>query len=261
MIYRMLSSALFAGFAAGLLAALLQYAFDEKLILLAERYETGELVHFQSAPPAGHDHSAATAAPADTMQTMPATPTDPTAETGTTGHDHAAATDDGVSPLKRHGLTALFAILVYSGYALILVAAYATAEQWGYRPSVRDGLLWGLAGFAALQLAPAMGLEPELPGTPAADLGARQVWWIGTALATALGLGLIAFGRNLLVKAVGVGLLALPHLVGAPELDGFAGSAPPELAARFAARSLGIGLCVWVVLGGLLARFWSGKEA
>lgn len=261
MIYRMLSSALFAGFAAGLLAALLQYAFDEKLILLAERYETGELVHFQSAQPAGHDHSAAAAEPADAMQTMSATPAEPTAAGDAAGHDHAAASDDEASPLKRHGLTVLFAILVYSGYALMLVAAYATAELWGYRPSVRDGLLWGLAGFAALQLAPAMGLEPELPGTPAADLDARQIWWVGTALATGAGLGLLAFGRHLLVKAAGILLLALPHLIGAPELEGFAGVTPPELASKFAARSLGIGLCVWVVLGGVLARFWSGKDA
>lgn len=260
MIYRMLSSALFAGFAAGLLAALLQYSFDEKLILLAERYESGELVHFQSAAPAGHDHSAATAAPADGTQAMPAAPAEPAADAAATGHDHAAAEEE-VSPLKRHGLTVLFAILVYSGYALILVAAYATAEQWGYQPSVRDGLLWGLAGFAALQLAPAMGLEPELPGTPAADLDARQIWWLGTAIATAAGLGLMAFGRNALVKAVGVVLLALPHLIGAPELESFAGVVPPELASEFAARSLGVGLCVWVFLGAVLARFWSARAA
>ncbi|MBS0564258.1 MAG: CbtA family protein [Proteobacteria bacterium] len=250
MIQRMLSSALFAGFAAGLLAALLQFAFDEKLILLAEQYETGALVHFAAAEPAGHDHAATP---------DPATPA-PEAAAQPAGHDHQpAAGEGGASPLKRHGLTVLFAVLTYAGYALILVAAYALAGQWGYRVSLRDGLLWGLAGFAAFQMAPAMGLEPELPGTPAADLDARQIWWMGTAIATAAGLGLLAFGRSLLARAAGVLLLALPHVIGAPELDGFAGVTPPELASRFAARSLGIGLCVWVFMGAVLARFWTGK--
>ena len=43
----MLSSALVAGFAAGLLCALLQFLLVQPKIVLAERYEAGELVHFQ----------------------------------------------------------------------------------------------------------------------------------------------------------------------------------------------------------------------
>jgi adenosylcobinamide kinase/adenosylcobinamide-phosphate guanylyltransferase len=49
-------------------------------------------------------------------------------------------------------------------------------------------MFWGLAGFAVFTLAPGLGLPPELPAMPAADLLARQVWWIGTAAATAIGL-------------------------------------------------------------------------
>lgn len=249
MIQRMLSSALFAGFAAGLLAALLQFAFDEKLILLAEQYETGALVHFAAPESGGHDHAAA---PQAAPEAAPAPDPAPAA---------APAADEAESLLARHAWTVLFAALTYAGYALVLVAGYALAGQWGYRISLRDGLLWGLAGFAAFQMAPAMGLEPELPGTPAADLDARQIWWVGTAIATAAGLGLLAFGRNLLARAAGLVLLALPHAIGAPELDGFGGVVPPELASRFAARSLGIGLVVWVFLGAILARFWTGKAA
>ena len=52
----MLASALFAGFAAALLAALLHFAFLERNILLAEHYEAGELQHFAGA---GHNPSAA----------------------------------------------------------------------------------------------------------------------------------------------------------------------------------------------------------
>jgi predicted cobalt transporter CbtA len=52
-------------------------------------------------------------------------------------------------------------------------------------------------------------------------------------------------------------LLALPHAVGAPVPEAFSGIAPPELAAGFAARSLGVALAVWAVLGWIAAEVWS----
>ena len=53
-----------------------------------------------------------------------------------------------------------------------------------------------MAGFAVFMLAPSLGLPPELPGMPAAELGPRQVWWLLTAAATAAGLALLAFRRT-----------------------------------------------------------------
>ena len=67
------------------------------------------------------------------------------------------------------------------GFALLLVAA---SEFAGGIANWRQGVLWGLAGFAVFTLAPGLGLPPELPAMPAADLVARQIWWIGTVLAT-----------------------------------------------------------------------------
>jgi cobalt transporter subunit CbtA len=255
MFKRLLTSALFAGFAAGLLAAVLQYALVERLILLAEDYETGALVHFQgtgdhaAAPAQDHDHAAPEAGAAAAGEAS-----EPAA------HDHGAAAEGEPSGLARHGLTVLFAVLTYTGFALLLVAGYAFAEERGIRLTVRDGLLWGLAGFAAVQLAPALGLEPELPGTPAADLTARQLWWFGTLVATAGGLALLAYGRGIVLRIAGLVLLAAPHLIGAPDLGYFAGSVPPELASSFAARSLAVGLVAWVTLGGLLAWLWSNER-
>lgn len=256
MMKRMVASALFAGFAAGLFAVLLHFAFVEKLILLAEEYEAGALVHFPSGD-AGHQHDA----PAANDSQQPAMTAATEGEQAMTGHDHQHQADEDTSPILRHGLTVLFACLIYSGYGLILVAGFALANQFGQVIRVRDGLLWGLAGFAAVQLAPAMGLEPELPGTLSAGLDARQVWWVGTAIATAAGLGLLGYGRGLVVRLAGLVVMALPHVIGAPEIEGFHGVVPPELASRFAARSLGVGLIAWLVLGGLLARFWSGEDA
>lgn len=257
MINRMLPSALFAGFAAGLLAALLQFVFVEKLILLAEDYETGARVHFAGVMSAdGHDHSATEAADPDTA---PAAAEE--AAPATDGHDHQHEAGEEASPLQRHALTVLFAALTYTGFALVLVAGFATAEMMGHRPDLKAGLLWGLAGFAAIQLAPAVGLEPELPGTMSAALENRQIWWAGTAIATGAGLAFLAFGRGVPAKIGGLVLLALPHVIGAPELEGFAGIAPPELASKFAARSLAVGLVAWLALGAIAAQLWTGKQA
>lgn len=255
MIQRMVTSALFAGFAAGLFAALLHFAFVQKLILLGEEYESGALVHFQgvAAPAEDHDHAAhghgtATADPA-TDEAAPATEADGHA------HEHDAAEEGGA--FTRNASTSLFFGLEYVGYALILLAGFGLAEVYGKVITLREGLLWGIAGYAAFQLAPAMGLEPELPGTMAADLAARQIWWLGAAICTAAGLGLLGYGRGVAAVVGAIALLALPHLIGAPELESYSGVAPPELASIFAARSLGVGLAGWAFLGALAGWFWS----
>ncbi len=242
----MLSSALLAGFAAGLLCALLQYFLVEPKILLAERYESRELVYFQGVHGV-NDQAAAIVKPVPGMN-MAAEPA---------AHGDAAES----SGLYRHGLTVLFSVLIYCGYGLMLMAALQVAESFGIRLGTMQGLLWGLAGFAAVQLMPALGLEPELPGTPAADLTARQMWWAGTAICTVGGLWFMAYGTALWQRAIGVGVLVVPHVWGAPELAQFGGVVPPELAASFAARSLGVGLITWMALGGLLVTFWHSDPA
>ncbi len=241
MIKRMLAGGVIAGFAAGLLATLLHFAFVQELILLGEQYESGALVHFDDAADvpaaaAGHDHADGEAG-AD--------------------HDHAAGAAEDPGTFQRNALTVLFTTLIYASYGILLVAGFAVAEHFGRTVSAGEGVLWGIAGFAAFQLAPAMGLPPELPGSVAADLGARQVWWLGTVLATGGGIALLAYGRSGLTAALGGALLAAPHVVGAPRLDEFYGIAPPELAAEFAARVLGVGLVTWAVLGWLAGQFWS----
>jgi cobalt transporter subunit CbtA len=239
MFQRMLASALFAGAAAGLISALLHFAFVQQLILQGEQYESGAITHFAtgSAPATaetGHSHGTDNAEAAHS-------------------HDHGAAPSD----LQRNGLTVLFMGLVYIAYGMLLTAGFGLAESMGQRVGPAQGLLWGLAGFAAFQLAPAMGLAPELPGTIAAELGARQLWWCGTVAATATGIGLLAYGKQLWMFVLGGVLLAAPHVIGAPQPEAYFGPAPPELAAAFTARVLGTGLAVWACLGWLAGHFWS----
>lgn len=245
----MLSSAVFAGFAAGLLCALLQYLLVQPNIVLAERYEAGELVHFQGiANP--QDHAAAGHA------AHGATDTDAPAEEA--GHDHGAGGDAGA---YRQALTVLFAVLTYCGYGIVLVAGMNLAEQVGIKIGLSQGILWGLVGFMAFQMMPALGLQPDLPGTPTTDLGARQIWWAATAAATVAGLWFAAYGTGLWQRAAGLVVLVAPHIWGAPELASFGGIAPPELAASFAARSLAVGMITWAVLGGLVVTLWHSEPA
>ncbi len=243
MIKRMLAGGIIAGFAAGLLAAVLHFAFVQNLILLGEQYETGALVHFEhqvEAQAATHDHAG---------------------DEAVAGHDHGAAGADNTDDFQRNALTVLFTTLIYASYGILLVAGFSLAEHFGRTVSAGEGVLWGLSGFAAFQLAPAMGLPPELPGSVAADLGSRQAWWLGTVLATGVGLALLGYGRTALTAALGGALLAAPHAIGAPRLDQFYGIAPPELAAEFAARVLGVGFVVWGALGWLAGRLWSRTPA
>jgi cobalt transporter subunit CbtA len=230
----LVTSGLVAGFIVALLATVLQFAFLERNILLAERYETGALTHFAASP--DHEHSAATAA----------------RETGAE-HDHDAHShgQDDTPFWLRQVNTALTMTLTYCGYGLVMVAGMTIARHFGKTIGGAESLLWGLAGFAAFSMAPALGLEPALPGMAAADLVDRQTWWLGCAVATVAGLGLLAYGGGIGARMAGIVIMALPHVIGAPHLDELFGAVSPELAARHAAGSLGVGLVAWLTLGGL----------
>lgn len=258
MLKHIFASALLAGAAAGLIAALLQLVFVQPVLLHAELYEGGEIVHFTGeAPAGGHSHSHASHSHAEDADPAAALPDEALA----TPAQSAEPVDIvGIDPL-RDGMSILFTIFVYAGYGLILVAAMALAANHGHLVTgARQGLLWGLAGFIAVQFAPAAGLPPELPGMSAADVGIRQLWWTATVVASAIGLWLLVFGQGWPAWGAAIILLALPHLIGAPHPDGFEGPTPPELASLFAGRALAVGLVGWLLLGLFAAKFWSRER-
>ena len=223
MLGRILTSGLIAGAVAGLCAAVLQLLFIQPVLLHAELYEGGELVHFGAA-----------SGPADRPEF-------------------------GLDPV-RDGLSVIFSMLTYAGYALILVALMALAEGRGAVISVRNGIHWGVGGFVAVLLAPAFSLAPEVPGVAAADILPRQVWWFATVFAAGAAMWLLAFGQGRLAWGAVVVLLLAPHVVGAPEPDSFSGPAPTELGALFATRVLGVGLVAWALLGIVSAALWSSDD-
>lgn len=244
MITKLFTSALFAGIAAGLIAVLLQFWLVTPLILEGEEYETGNKSHFAGVLMVEENEEGLLEAVSD-----------PASETEV-GDD-----DSGESALSRHIMTFGVNLIVFTGFGLVLVAGFGFADAAGHTVNFRKGMIWGLIGFVVVQLAPAAGLFPELPGTPADDIILRQYWWITAVLATCAGVTLIAFGNNPLYVAVGVILIATPHIIGAPHLPFYGGVAPPELSALFVSRSLFVGMISWVSLGAVAGYFWNRQTA
>jgi cobalt transporter subunit CbtA len=149
--------------------------------------------------------------------------------------------------IERAAYSLLFTCVGACAFALLLAACWAL--QGGVNE--RRAVWWGLAGFAVFSLAPALGLPPELPGSHAADLAARQAWWVGTAVATAAGLWCVVFPRSRGAKLLGLVLLALPHLVGAPQPPQVDDAVPADMARAFALGSLAVSAVMWLILGAL----------
>lgn len=218
-------TSVFVGLIVGTVVTLVQYFGTTPLILAAEVYEVSEPAETTSQAVDAHSHDAEAWAPEDGWQ--------------------------------RNGATLVANILTAIGFALVLNGLMqAFGQGSGKAPDWRSGLVWGLCGFVTVMLAPSFGLHPELPGTPAAELADRQVWWIGTALATAAGLGLLFLVRKPWAAALAIVLIALPHLIGAPlPPHGETALAPAELSHRFITVATLTSLVFWALLGSLSGYF------
>jgi cobalt transporter subunit CbtA len=226
MIKRIARTAGFTGLLGALLLTLLQSFWVAPLIQQAETYE--------KAPAAVHEHNEAMAA-----------------------HEHDAEAWEPEDGWQRVLSTTGGNLVVAVGFALMLAGLY-TLRAPG---RTREGVLWGLAGYAVFCLAPTLGLPPELPGTAAADLTQRQIWWAGTAASTAVALALIVFGRSWLLKLAGAVILVIPHWVGAPQPEVHASLAPEALESQFKWASQLTNAAFWLALGLISAWLFRRKEA
>lgn len=252
---RVVFSALLVGALSGLLLSAVQRWQVVPIIDTAERIEqtrTAQAVVPAGADAQAHDHS---------------------------GHDHGAHAHpaDAWEPAEgaeRIGFTVLSNVLVGVGFALVMLAVMSavlrrSAVTGGRRAMAkfdwRHGLLWGLAGYAVFFVAPALGLPPEIPGRVAAPLESRQVWWLLTAACTAAGIAVAAFGKSPW-RWAGLALIAVPHVIGAPQsgMSPFVGF-PAETAAEMAvlakrfvwASAIANGL-FWIALGS--ASAWTARR-
>jgi cobalt transporter subunit CbtA len=218
MIGRLVLAALIAGLCAGLAMAVIQHVRLTPLILQAEKFETAGLAH---------DHGNAQASE----------------------HEHA----EGWKPMdgwERTLSSSVSTMLAGVGFALLLAAISMFS---GIPISRSNCLIWGLCGFIAVRLAPAAGLPPELPGMPAADLMLRQAWWAGTAIATSFGLYLLATGKTAIGSLGAIALLAIPHLIGAPQIASEESAVPAGLAAAFASNTLAANAVFWCLIASFLS--------
>lgn len=264
MLSRLLMVALLSGLAAGLAASAFQAATTVPLILKAEEFEGVEVAPSAVLSQDADQAASAGSGVASTKHDAASAHTHDAAAS----HSHDAAVVEGESNAGQHehdenewapadGLErALYTVaantLAGIGFGMLLAGCLALRDR---QVDWRRGLLWGGAGFLTFTVSPFFGLPPELPGMPAADIVARQTWWLGTVLATAAGLALIAFEIKAVPRfasvALGILFLLLPHLVGAPQLPEaeLASRVPPYLSSEFAVASLGSGAVLWLVLG------------
>ena len=196
---RIVYSAILIGIETGVLLSCLQVVSLNPIIFAAESYEAeqipaGNAAHDHAANSSEHDHD----------------------------HEHAHSADawapaDG---FERTAYTFLANVLASTGFAAILLALMSQFRLARKRPMTwSQGLLWGLAGYLALFVAPAIGMPPEIPGAIAAPVEHRQLWWTLTAASVAIGLGVLAFAP-VRFKAPGLLLLVLPYIIGAPHGEG-----------------------------------------
>jgi cobalt transporter subunit CbtA len=215
MFRRIFFAAVLAGIVAGLALSAIQQWRVVPLILEAELYEISDAHAIE------HASDASPAAP----------------------HAHDVAKSGGSG---RIALTVLSTVLAGLGFALVLGAVSVLA---GLDITPTNGLLWGLGGFFAFSLMPAIGLPPDLPGMVAADLATRQIWWWGTVLASAAGILVFVKWRGPVTLALGVALILLPHIIGAPQPPAANSNVPAHLAAIYVTNSLGASMVFWLILG------------
>jgi cobalt transporter subunit CbtA len=217
---RIAAAALLAGVLAGLLLTAVQRIQVIPILLQAEVYE---------------DHAAHVHATSDGA------------------HHHDAEAWKPENGWERTFYTAVANVSLAIGFALLLSAAMALR---GGATSWRNGLLWGLAGYTIFFVAPALGLPPEVPGSEAAPLAERQLWWLLAVGGTSVGLALLVFACSTLIKILGVALLVVPHLIDAPQAAIHASTAPQELAHAFIYASALANAVLWLALGAFSGFFY-----
>jgi cobalt transporter subunit CbtA len=235
MITRVLFAAILAGIAAGLAMSLIQHTKVVPYIVQAEAFENVE------AATTGHGTNEEKA------------------------HSHGEggewAPHDG---FERTAFTFLGNVITGVAFAFVLAGA---AMLTGLPLTAANGVTWGLMGFLAFTLAPSAGLPPELPGMMAADLFERQVWWWATVAATGIGIVLLYKMPSLVMKVLAVGLIALPHLIGAPHIPAADATTdvPASLANAYASAAIATSAVLWILigvfLGHLLSRTLTTEEA
>jgi len=232
---RIIFASIFVGLVAGICLSLAQVSLVNPIIFAAEAFEYEPL----------HDHSS---------------------------HDHGADEWAPEQGAERTGYSLLANVLAGVGFAAIVLAFMAQLRVAGLgKITVLHGSLWGLAGFVAFFVAPAVGLPPEIPGIEAAPIEHRQTWWLLTVSCVSVGLLVLAYAPVKL-KVLGILMMLPPYIITIPHIEGPMFLHPEaEVVAKlsllhreFILASASTNLLFWVVLGLMSAwvlNAWVLREA
>lgn len=238
---RIIFCSLFVGVVAGLLLSLSQLTFVNPIIFAAEAHEVG---HTHSEH--GHETSIR-----DTLGY------------GYDIHSHGAGEEWAPKEGSERTLyTVLANVLAGIGFSAVLLALMSQLSISGIaKPGRFKGLIWGLGGFIAVFVSPAIGLPPEIPGVNATPVEHRQLWWVLTVLCISASLLLLVYG-NLKFKLPAIVLAVCPYIFYVPRYPGPAFSHPDpgvvealvSLHQQFLYASSASNLVFWLALGGV--SFW-----
>jgi len=235
----LIRSIFYPGLLAGILAGLFIFGAQQvKLVPMVFEAES-----YEGRAAGGHDHGATQAeAPRSRSHGNAA------------GHSHGGDEWSPADGLERTAFSLFSNLITAIGFGLVLSAAFVLSRR---RVSWREGIIWGLAGFTAVHLAPAFGLPPELPGMAAEeDLIARQTWAMATTVLTAGGLALLFLAKQMPWRIAGALLVAAPHFVQIERVH-VEHAVPAELVSQFIVATLVVTALFWMLLGALTSYFSS----
>ena len=174
-------------------------------------------------------------------------------------HDHGTAQEwMPANGSERIFWTWLATVLHAFSMALLVFAVMGVCLWRGSAMrSLPLGLLVAAAGWLSFHFWPSLGLPAEIPGMDAARLGSRQGWWMLAAGSAALACASVAGLRSHLRWAAAAAWLAVPFVVGAPNmaadpLAGFSSAAQlqlRELGTQFIWATTWVSLSFWVLMG------------
>lgn len=208
-------------------------------------------------------------------QKMQAGSSKPSGEASGIAHAHDASGAAAEEEIPHRAAWTWVANVLH-GFSMALLM-FAVMGWWIWRrggaaATARLALAVACAGFLSLDLWPSLGLPAEIPGMDAAALQARQAWWLLAAGSAAMACAATAgIGTGQMASrwrcVVAVLLMALPFIVGAPQLAtdplaGFSDQARAQLQGlerEFIWSTHWISLSFWVSLacvGGWVFGHW-----
>ncbi len=179
-------------------------------------------------------------------------------------HEHKETEWEPATTTERVSYTFLANVLIAFGHSLLLTSFMLFIFLKFGKPEIswKSGIVIGLGGYTSFYIATVIGLSPEVPGTIAADLQERQLWWTLTIIGTVIGLSILYLAPKIL-KIFGLIFIVLPHIIGAPhpEIHGFlnqnssAISVLTKLEREFLLSTAWVNLLYWLSLGVISALF------